>query len=206
MKLMNTQDYIKSLKELMTELGKEVSDYSISFRSDTRREEEQGSLTFTFVIKSRKNNKAKEYKIALYIFENKKTVTSFIINGRTLNLLFENSTMDSPKVALHYLKDILLSEVKWVRELEDLLAKQKADAMRKKMNNRRQPGKSRNDSYNNHKNNGYKKNNNYRHNNHNDDRGESKPYNRNQGSRRVSSSINIRTTKYPYGKPKTGGQ
>lgn len=196
MKLMNTQDYIKSLKELVTELGKEASDYAISFRPETSKEE-NGALTFVFVIRNKKSDRSKEYKIALYIFENKKTVTSFIINGRTLNMLFENSTINSPNVALHYLRDILLSEVKWIRDLEETVRKQEEERKKKRMANRGNSGKK---PYNNR---GGQKN--FR------QQSGKKNYNgnRNGGSghhNSVGNRINIRTTKGAFGNSNTGGQ
>ena len=137
MKLMNKDEFVASLKELMTKLGKSEKDYTISFKTDASHEEENGTLSFTFNVKNKKEPKAKEYKIALYIFENKKTITTFIVNGRTLTLLFENSTINSPNISLYYLEDILLNEVKWVRNLEEDLKKKKEEAAKKKMETRR---------------------------------------------------------------------
>lgn len=188
MKLMNKDEFVTSLKELMTKLEKNEKDYTISFKTDAGHEEKNGTLTFTFTVKNKKELRAKEYKIALYIFENKKTITTFIINGRTLTLLFENSTINSPNISLHYLEDILLNEVKWGRELEEELKKKKEEAAKKKQEAKRKyPNKDT-----------YKKNNNY----------SSKPHGNSGGKPRSSypnkNGFQTKTVRKPYENSKGG--
>ena len=143
MKLMDKAKHVEALKALTKELGEEVKDYTIKFKMDDSREEKTGSLTTIFTIKHKTNKKAKEFKIALYIFESRKSITTFIVNGRTLTLLFENSTINSPDIALHYLKDILLNEVSWVRNLEEIVKKQKDEAAKKRGNKKPQNGSNK---------------------------------------------------------------
>lgn len=134
MKLMDKEKFMKELQELCTEVKKTDTSYNVSMKVDDSREEKCGSLTFVFSIK-KKAPKSKEYKISMYIFESCRTISTFIINGRTLGLLFENSTMNSPEVALHYLKDILIGEIKWILNIEDMQMKKKAEMTEKKKNN-----------------------------------------------------------------------
>lgn len=143
MKLMDKAKHVEALKALTKELGEEVKDYTIKFKMDDSREEKTGSLTTIFTIKHKTNKKAKEFKIAIYIFESRKSITTFIVNGRTLTLLFENSTINSPDIALHYLRDILLNEVAWVRNLEEIVKKQKDEAAKKRGNKKPQNGSNR---------------------------------------------------------------
>ena len=197
MKLMNKDEYIVNLTNLVKKITETVKDYTIHFKTDDSREDKNGSLTFTFAIKNSQDTKAKEYKIALYIFEGRKSITSFIVNGRTLNLLFENSTMNSPDVALHYLNDILESEIKWVRGVEETVRKQK-DAARKKRNDSRKTT-SRKVDYN--KNGSGKRPSNGNYNR----KPSNNSYSKNNNRRSYSSSVNISTIKnHTYSK--TGGK
>ena len=152
MKLMNKETFNASLKDLVTEIGNSAKDFLINFKMDDSKEESSGALTVVFTLKlkrgsSDKKNAPREYKISMYVFESHKAITTFIVNGRTLQLLFENSTMNSHEIALHYLKEILNNEIKFARELEDTIRKQKEEASKKRMEERRKPRSNRNERY-----------------------------------------------------------
>lgn len=88
-----------------------VSDHVTSTLELNDKKEENGSVYFKIVLKKDKNEK----KIALYIFERKNGITTFIINGDTMDLLFENATIQSPQISLAYLDSIIKSDVTWLK-------------------------------------------------------------------------------------------
>jgi len=147
MNLMNKDQFIKSLQETITPIKEENKDFNITFKTDSSREESAGSLTFIFSIKNAKEARAKDYKISMYIFESRKCITTFIVNGRTLKLLFENSTMDSPTTSLHYLKDILLSEIKFIKDVEESVRSRRLNSPNKKFGDKRKSHDHRDSSY-----------------------------------------------------------
>ena len=131
MKMMNTEEYIGKIDELLKKVAEKHPAYSIRQKSDITKEAD-GQLQFIFTIKNKEMKKAPEYKLPLYIFEGRKHITAFIISARTLKLLFENSTMDSPNVALHYLEGILDAEIAWIKDLEEQVKKQQEAAAKKR--------------------------------------------------------------------------
>ena len=131
MKMMNTDEFVEKLKSLLAKVSEKETAYEFS-KSVDRAGEENGKLQIVFTIKNKENKKAKEFKLPMYIFEGRKHLTTFVISARTLKLLFENSTMDSPEIALHYLEDILYNEVKWIKEVEETIKKQKEAASKKR--------------------------------------------------------------------------
>lgn len=198
MKLMNKATYSDSLKEVVNEFKNDTKDFLVNFKIDDSKEESGGKLGIVFTIKKADaKGQPREYKVAMYIFEAHKSITTFIINGRTLQLLFENSTINSPDIALTYLKEILLNEVKFARELEETIKKQKEESAKKKFEKRRKGSPNRNQKYKNSSKNkgGYKKN------NHN---GSKYPKNGNGGKQHHSSN-RITTKKPEWTNNKTGG-
>lgn len=131
MKMMNTEEYVGKIDKLLKKVAEKHTVYSIRHKADTTKEAD-GQLQFIFTIKNKEMKKAPEYKLPLYIFEGRKHITAFIISARTLKLLFENSTMDSPNVALHYLEGILDAEITWIKDLEEQVKKQHEAAAKKR--------------------------------------------------------------------------
>jgi hypothetical protein len=137
MKLMNKDAWVEKLNDLMKVLNTHEK-LKITTEINDKKEESAGSFSVIFRV-SHKDEKAgkKDTKIALYVFENHQAITTFIINGRNLSLLFENSTMNSPDISLHYLKDILLNEMEWFAKAEEEAKKKKAEAYKKKFQGKR---------------------------------------------------------------------
>lgn len=144
MKILNTEVFIEQLKKVISDA---VGTKKITSTLDTKNDKESnGSLYFVVILKKDKNEK----KIGLYIFERKNGITTFIVNGETLELLFENATINSPQISLTYLKSIIESDIKW---LEDTKPPKKKNNPRNKFskntggfsknkNNRRPPNKT----------------------------------------------------------------
>lgn len=204
MKLMNREEFEKCTTEMIAELNKEETEYIITVKSNYKREESSGVISFVFSCRKKKMHKGDTpSSIGLYISESKRCINTFIVNGRTMDLLFENSTINSPQIALHYLKDILLSEVKFVKNLDALMQKSMASKIKQKRGNKKfSHNKSRNDRRSSDKNGlekrPYKK---YPDSKKSNDR---QGYFNNERPYKSSSSCQIKTTKNSF--QKTGGE
>lgn len=128
------ENYFEKLKNLTKKINEETKELkpkcTIDVDLDDSREETSQCLQFVFTVKT-VTKQPRVYSIGMYLLQNKQGVETIIVNGRTGKLLFENCTINSPEIAIHYLNDILLNEVKWVANLEGKLYD------KKKTNNKR---------------------------------------------------------------------
>ena len=128
---MNTEEFINSLNELLKKVSEKETGFNFYHKVD-RADEADGKLFILIRFKNKENKKAKEYKLPMYIFEGRKHLTTAIISSRTFKILFENSSMDSPNIGLHYLETILDKELTWVKNLEEEIKKQHEAAAKKR--------------------------------------------------------------------------
>lgn len=112
MKILDTQKFIDDLNVAIENSTKtENGDSKIVITTEpVLTKDENGSIYFKICLKKGLIQK----KIAIYIFERKNGITTFIVNGDTMDLLFENATIKSPEIALTYLKTILEGDIKWI--------------------------------------------------------------------------------------------
>ena len=143
MKILDTNKFIEDLTNVINDVGC-ATDKALAEKGKKSRivitnesvltKDENGSIYFKICTKEGKNAK----NVALYIFERKNGITTFIINGETMDLLFENATIKSPEISLTYLKTILEGNVKWLLNTKN----KKPDFKPKKKfsNKNRKPG------------------------------------------------------------------
>lgn len=145
------------LKDALEELKKKYPEYEITMDS-CKKKENNGTIYYVFHAKKnseKRPNKVTISNIGMYIFESKGKVTTFIINGRTMEMLFENCTINSPIIAIHYLKDILSSEIDWLVKIQKTLSERKKPV--KNFKSRGNSNESKSDGKNFNKNSGYHK-------------------------------------------------
>ena len=202
MKIVNKEKTIESVNALVAEINSESKNKVEVTVNEGK--EENGSLWFTFEMKSKDKFKAFPVsKVGLYIFESTGKVSSFIINGRTMKLLFENATILSPDIAIHYLKSILLREIEWTAKLESRLKEEEVRKAKKRSSKGRGNNRGGYNKGGEKKSSGKKPqgpgkpSRQFRGNSSNSNK---KPYHESgdRRSRGSSSGINIRTTKHPY--------
>lgn len=123
MKLMNADKVIEDINTMLVEVKKhpdvvDVKDENgkvieFSFKTKVNRSKEKDG-SFNIVIDIHRDG-IKEWKcIAVYFAEHTHGITTLVVDGGSHNIIFENSTMDSPNTLLAYLPDIVVSDVKYL--------------------------------------------------------------------------------------------
>lgn len=114
MKLMNTEETTKKINEVIADAQTTMNSiHTISVTLEPNVEKDNnGTVFYKFHVK--KKGLKTEKSFALYFFERKNGISTFLVNGETLDLLFENSTMNSPEIVMSYLKKVLEGDIKWL--------------------------------------------------------------------------------------------
>lgn len=162
MKLMNADKVIDKINEMLVDVLKhpDITDAKdefgnpIEFKLKTsvnRKREADGS--FNIVLELRRNGVSDWKCIVVYFAEHSHGITTIVVNGLLHNIIFENSTMNSPDALLTYLPEIILSDVKYLKECKMKKAPRASKEKRNYKDNqkdfadRRKPRVSRNTKY-----------------------------------------------------------
>ena len=125
MKLKDAEKTIKAIEEMLLNVQKhpdivnakdtEGKDIEFKLKSTVNRTKEKDG-SFNIVIELRRSG-VRDWKcLVIYFAEHTHGITTLVVNGILHNIVFENSTMNSPTALLSYLPDIILSDVKYLKE------------------------------------------------------------------------------------------
>lgn len=150
LKLMNADKIIESVSGMLSDVVKHPAianatddtgnkiEYNLK-TSVNRKKESDGS--FNIVLELRRKG-VKDWKcIVIYFAEHSHGITTLVVNGILHNIIFENSTMDSPNALLSYLPEIILSDVKYLKECKPQPPRQRRPKPYKGGGDRKKPHK-----------------------------------------------------------------
>ena len=158
MKLMDADKVIADIDQMLIDVqkhsdivdAKDDAGNDIVFKLKTmvnRNKEKDGS--FNIVIELRRAG-VKDWKcIVVYFAEHSHGITTLVVNGILHNIIFENSTMTSPNALLTYLPEIILSDVRYLKECKPVksgMREKPFNKPRKSFSERRKYRVSRNGS------------------------------------------------------------
>lgn len=127
MKLMNADKTIQKIMDILDEIKlrpeyKDATDSNgnkikFGFVTSVHREKEADG-NFHIVIELRRDGVREKKVLVIYFVEHLHGITTLMLNGLLHNVVFENSTMNSPDIVLTYLPEAILSDVKILAEKE----------------------------------------------------------------------------------------